>query len=155
MAHRKNNTAFIGIGSNLGDRKANIDKAMELVRLIKGVRLMAFSSIYETEPAGGPPQGKFLNGVFKVETDGSPLKLLHELQKIEKYLGRKRTVKNGPRTIDLDILLFGNKRINTKKLKVPHPRMHKREFVLKGLRELEIRRDVKDTAPLFENAGND
>ncbi|MEE9499715.1 MAG: 2-amino-4-hydroxy-6-hydroxymethyldihydropteridine diphosphokinase [Candidatus Omnitrophota bacterium] len=128
----------MGVGSNLGDRKANVEKAIELVKLIKGVEMEKASSVYETESAGGPPQGKFLNGVLKIKTTINPFKLLGELRKIEKHLGRKRRMKNGPRAIDLDILLFGKKKINTKSLKVPHPRMHKREFVLRGLRELML-----------------
>ncbi len=127
---------FIGVGSNLGDRARNIERAIELLKLTKKVKFRRASSIYETEPVGGPPQGKFLNGVFEIETTLGPLELLRELQKIERQLGRKRSVKNGPRTIDLDILLFGDKRINQKGLKIPHPEMHKREFVLRGLREL-------------------
>ncbi len=129
---------YIGVGSNLGDRKANIEKAIELVKLIKGVKMERASSVYETEPVGGPPQGKFLNGVLKIKTTINPFKLLGELREIEKHLGRKRRIKNGPRAIDLDILLFGKKKIDTKSLKVPHPRMHKREFVLRGLRELML-----------------
>lgn len=132
----RNTTAYIGIGSNLTDRKANIKKAIELVGSIKGINVERTSSIYETEPAGGPPQEKYLNGVFEIKTTLDPDKLLDELRKIEDCLGRRREMKNGPRTIDLDILLFGCKKINTKTLKIPHPRMHKREFVLKGLREL-------------------
>jgi 2-amino-4-hydroxy-6-hydroxymethyldihydropteridine diphosphokinase len=127
---------YIGIGSNMGDRKANIDKAIGLVKLIKGVKMEKTSSVYETKPVGGPQQGKFLNGVLKIKTTIDPFKLLGELRKIEKHLGRKRKIKNGPRTIDLDILLFGKRKIDTRVLKVPHPRMHKREFVLRGLREL-------------------
>jgi len=129
-------TVYIGFGSNLGDRRANITKAVELVKLIKGIRLKKLSSIYETDPVGGPPQAKYLNGVFSVDTKIGPIKLLYELQNIEKRLGRKRKAKNSPRTIDLDILLFGDRKMNTKNLKIPHPRMHKREFVLRGLREL-------------------
>ncbi|UCD54802.1 MAG: 2-amino-4-hydroxy-6-hydroxymethyldihydropteridine diphosphokinase [Candidatus Omnitrophota bacterium] len=129
---------YIGIGSNLGDRKANVERAIELVKLIKGVEIERVSSVYETEPVGGPPQGKFLNGVLKIKAGINPFKLLGELRRIEKHLGRKRGIKNGPRVIDLDILLFGRKNINTKSLKIPHPRMHKREFVLRGLRELAL-----------------
>lgn len=132
----KNLPVYIGIGSNLGDRKANIEKAVKLVKLIKGVKVQKSSSIYETKPVAGPPQGKFLNGVLKIKTSINPFKLLRELQNIEKHLGRKRKRKFGPRTIDLDILLFGRKKISDKNLKVPHPRMHKRDFVLRGLREL-------------------
>lgn len=133
----RNSAVYIGIGSNLGDRKANIEKAIRLLGLTKGLKLDGASSIYETEPVGGPPQNKFLNGALRVRTSLSPFLLLAELKKIEKRLGRKRGIKNGPRAIDLDILLYGNKRVNTKILKVPHPRMHKREFVLRGLRELK------------------
>lgn len=129
-------TVYIGVGSNLGDRKRNIEKARALIGLTEGIRFKKSSSIYETDPLGGPKQGKFLNGVFKIQTQMEPAKLLKELQKVEKELGRKRRIKNGPRTIDLDILLFGKEKINTRNLKIPHPHMHKREFVLKGLREL-------------------
>lgn len=133
----KGTLAYIGIGSNLGDRKTNIDKAIKLAGLTKGMKLVNASSIYETEPVGGPRQGKFLNGVFKVRTTLKPPRLLAELKAIERRLGGKSRVKNGPRAIDLDILLFGNKKVNSKNLKIPHPRMHKREFVLRGLRELK------------------
>jgi len=130
------NKVYIGIGSNLGDRDANIAKALQLVKSINGVKLERTSSIYETDPVGGPPQGKYLNGVFEIKTTLDPARLLDELRKIEDRFGRRREIKKGPRTIDLDILLFGRKKINTKTLKIPHPRMQKREFVLKGLREL-------------------
>jgi len=127
---------FIGVGSNLGDRKANIKKAVELTKLTRGIKVKKVSSIYETDPVDAPPQPKYLNGVFEIETALGPVELLGELQRIERELGRKREVKNGPRTIDLDILLFGDKKINKKGLKVPHPRMRAREFVMRGLREL-------------------
>ena len=135
----KRAVTYIGIGSNLGDRKRNIEKATALVNLIKDTSVRKKSSIYETEPVGGPPQGLFLNGVMEIETRLDPLRLLEELKRIEAFLGRKRTrmVKDGPRTIDLDILLYGDKRIKKRNLVIPHPRMHKREFVLRGLRELK------------------
>jgi len=100
------------------------------------VEFKNISSIYETEPVGGPEQSKFLNGVFEIETNLKPPALLKHLKDIEKHLGRKKNLRDGPRTIDLDILLYGNKKIKTKELTIPHPRMHKREFVLKGLKEL-------------------
>ena len=128
---------FIGVGSNLGNRKANIEKAIDLVKRIKGIKFRRVSSIYETEPEGRVPQGKYLNGVFEISTALKPPALLTELKSIEKGLGRKRSVKSGPRTIDLDILLFGKRKMKTPSLTIPHPRMHKREFVLKGLRELK------------------
>jgi len=129
------NTAYIGVGSNVGNRKVNIEKAIELVKAIEGVKFEKSSSIYETESVGCVAQEKFLNGVCKLATTLEPFKLLEELKKIEKILGRKEKGKNLPRTIDLDILLFGDKKISTEDLKIPHPRMHEREFVLKGLRE--------------------
>jgi 2-amino-4-hydroxy-6-hydroxymethyldihydropteridine diphosphokinase len=94
------------------------------------------SSIYETDPVGGVPQGKFLNGVLEIETALTPKALLKKLNAIEKALGRERMVKNGPRTIDLDILYYGEEMIDEDGLVVPHPRINEREFVLKGLREL-------------------
>jgi 2-amino-4-hydroxy-6-hydroxymethyldihydropteridine diphosphokinase len=129
-------TAYIAVGSNLGDRKSSIEKAIALLGLLKGIRVARISSLYETEPVGGPPQGHFLNGVFEIRTKRAPLDLLGVLQGIERELGRTRGVRNGPRTIDLDILLYGNRRVATKKLTIPHPRMQKREFVLRGLWEL-------------------
>ena len=134
----RSETAYIGIGSNVGDRKANIKRALELIGMTRGVELEKTSSIYETEPVGGPPQGDFLNGVIKVKTTLEPFAFLKTLQKIEQHIGKKKTVKNGPRAIDLDILLFGKKSVTTRNLKIPHPRMHKREFVLRGLRELGL-----------------
>ena len=94
------------------------------------------SSIYETEPVGGPHQSKYLNGVIAINTELEPRQLLLVLQKIENQLGRQRSVKNGPRTIDLDILMYGEEKIDEPDLKVPHPRMREREFVLKPLRDI-------------------
>lgn len=127
---------YIGIGSNIGDRKANIEKAIKIMSLTRGLKLLKVSTMYETDPVGGPKQGKFLNGALKLETNMSAPRLLGHMKKIEKVIGRKKTVPNGPRIIDLDILLFGNKKIKTRNLSIPHPRMHEREFVLRPLREL-------------------
>lgn len=127
---------YIGIGSNLGDRRAYIEEAIRSLGNTKGVSLKRVSSIYETDPVGEVPQGKFLNGVIEIETALDPLGLLKKLSGIEAKLGRIRGEKNGPRTIDLDILYFGREHINNADLVVPHPRINEREFVLKGLREL-------------------
>lgn len=127
---------YLGIGSNLGDRRKNIKRAIELLSKTKGVKIHQVSRIYETEPVAGPPQGKFLNGAIKIKTILSAGGLLKVLKDIEKKLGRVRTIRYGPRTIDLDILLYGTKTINKKNLKIPHPRMFEREFVLKPLREI-------------------
>ena len=127
---------YIGIGSNLGDRQGYIDKAIAELNKSKGVRVTSVSSIYETEPVSDIPQGKFLNGVLEIETSLKVMDLLGQLNSIERRLGRKREVKNGPRQIDLDILYYGDEHINEKGLIVPHPKINEREFVLKGLREL-------------------
>ena len=127
---------YIGIGSNLGDRRAYIEEAIRSLNNIKGVSLKRVSSIYETDPVGGVAQGKFLNGVIEIETTLDPRGLLKELGGVELRLGRVRGPKNGPRTIDLDILYFGQECIDTADLVVPHPGIKSREFVLKGLREL-------------------
>ena len=123
---------YIGIGSNLGDRQKYIDRAIEELKKNKNIRLKRSSSIYETDPVSGIPQGKFLNGVLEVETSLEPRSLLKELSGIECRLGRERVVKNGPRTIDLDILYYGDERIKDDGLIVPHPKIGEREFVLKG-----------------------
>ncbi|MEK7867944.1 MAG: 2-amino-4-hydroxy-6-hydroxymethyldihydropteridine diphosphokinase [Candidatus Omnitrophota bacterium] len=127
---------YIGIGSNLGDRAKYIENAIEKLEGTKGIEVKRVSSIYETEPVGGPKQGKYLNGAIEIETQLEPGELMLKLQNIEKQLGRIKTVKNAPRTIDLDILLYGDKKINKPDLKIPHPKMHKREFVMKPLKDL-------------------
>jgi dihydroneopterin aldolase/2-amino-4-hydroxy-6-hydroxymethyldihydropteridine diphosphokinase len=128
------NICYLGIGSNLGDRKKNIDLAIENIKKIKNTYFLKMAPIIETEPEGGPKgQGKYLNTVIKIKTSLNPSALLRELKNIEKKLGRTKTVRNGPRVIDLDILLYADKIISTKKLKIPHPRLFLREFVLEPL----------------------
>jgi 2-amino-4-hydroxy-6-hydroxymethyldihydropteridine diphosphokinase len=127
---------YIGIGSNLGDRRSFIDRAIAALKASGGIKVKRASSIYETDPVGDVPQGRFLNGVLEIETELGARQLLEELLRIEKSLGRVRDVGNGPRTIDLDILYYGDETISEPGLSVPHPRIHEREFVLKGLREL-------------------
>jgi len=127
---------YIGVGSNLGDRRGYIDKAIAALEKTDGIKVSRVSSIYETLPVGGPPQGRFLNGVIEIETCLKPRMLLSELNRIEVSLGRARTVKNGPRTIDLDILYYGDEDIKEDDLIIPHPKIDEREFVLRGLREL-------------------
>lgn len=133
---------YIGIGSNLGDKRKNIEKALNQLKKAEGFKVKRISSFYGTDPVGGPPQGKFLNGVIKAETKLSPYHLLKELKAVEKYLGRLKTVRNGPRIIDLDILLYGDKKIKTKRLTIPHPRMGSREFVLRPLKEIISRSEL-------------
>jgi 2-amino-4-hydroxy-6-hydroxymethyldihydropteridine diphosphokinase len=129
-------TCYIGIGSNLGDRQAHIDAAIALLRTDARIAVKRVSSIYETEPVSDILQGRYLNGVIEIETSFLPRDLLRELLAIEERLGRKRTVKNAPRTIDLDILYYGDRQCDEEALTIPHPRIREREFVLRGLREL-------------------
>lgn len=129
-------TAYIGVGSNLGNRKNNIEKSFQLL-LKSGLTIEKKASIIETLPVGGPAQENYLNTVIKINTLHSAQELLKVLNKIENLLGRVRSVKNAPRTIDLDILLYNNDNINTDTLTVPHPRMFERRFVLDPLIEIE------------------
>ena len=126
---------FLGLGSNLGDREAAIEGA--LLRLAaRGFRTTRRSSLWLTEPVGGPPQGSFLNAAAGGETALSPDELLEACLATEREMGRVRTVRNGPRTIDVDILLFGDERRGGPGLEIPHPRLAERRFVLAPLAEI-------------------
>jgi len=138
-------TVYIGLGSNLGDRRRNLEAALDALRAHPQIAVTAVSSFLETEPVGGPPgQGKFLNAAAKIETDLSPEALLEELKRVERALGRKPGPRWGPREIDLDILLCGNTILDTEALTIPHPRMRERRFVLEPL--AEIAPDARDPA---------
>lgn len=135
-------TAYIALGSNLGDRRALLDSAVQSLRV--EVEVVRVSSYVETSPVGGPSrQGAYLNATAEVHTTLNPFALLGVLQRIEDRLGRVRTERFGPRTIDLDLLLFGDRTINAEEsgiaLVVPHPRMHERLFVLEPLAEIAPR----------------
>ncbi|MCX7706068.1 MAG: 2-amino-4-hydroxy-6-hydroxymethyldihydropteridine diphosphokinase [bacterium] len=126
---------MISIGSNLGNRKKNIEIALQ--NLTERIHLIKVSSMYKTPPQEGVKGGWFLNGVIMGQTSLSPLKLLKFLQSIEQKLGRPmRHKKNSERTIDLDILFYGDKIIRRKNLLIPHPKLPNREFVLKGLMQI-------------------
>lgn len=129
-------TCYIGLGSNLGDRRKNLELAIDKINRLESTEVTKISSIIETEPVGGPPQGRFLNACIEILTGLSARELLRGLQGIESQLGRQRRVKYAPRTIDLDILLFGNAKIEEKDLSVPHPEILKRDFVLTPLKEI-------------------
>lgn len=126
---------FLGLGSNIGDRKSNIEKAIELLK-DEGIEIIKLSKIIETKPQGGPPQPKFLNAAASIRTQLRPRALLISLKKIEKKMGRAKGVRFGPRIIDLDILFYGDLRLKTRQLEIPHPRIWERQFVLKPLRSL-------------------
>lgn len=128
-------TVYLGLGSNIGDRKDYLKKSIEQLQR-HSIKIEKISRIIETEASGGPPQSKFLNTVIRAATELSPQQLLQHIKKIEKDLGRAMTIRNGPRVIDIDILLYDNLKINTPALIIPHPRMHERNFVMKPLREI-------------------
>lgn len=133
--------AFIGIGSNLGDRTANIADAVDRMNRLPRTRVVRQSSVIETEPVGVTDQPRFLNAAAELRTGLAPEELLDGLRRIEDRLGRERRERWGPRTIDLDLLLFSDKVVQTDRLAVPHPRMCERAFVLDPL--AEIARDVR------------
>ncbi len=129
---------FVGIGSNLGNRRAYYQKALDMIADLPQTSIVKCSSLYESEPLGDV-KNWYINGVIALETECTPQQLLSRLQKIESALGRKRTAQTkkwASRTIDLDILLFDNDVVDEKKLKIPHPEMHLRRFVLLPLSEL-------------------
>lgn len=125
---------FIGLGTNLGERFENLARARSLME--EKVRLNAVSSVYETKPWGYLEQPDFLNQVVEGETDLTPTRLLNLLKRIEKKMGREKNFRNGPRLIDLDILLYGNRVVHTTRLNIPHPELVERAFVLVPLAEL-------------------
>jgi 2-amino-4-hydroxy-6-hydroxymethyldihydropteridine diphosphokinase len=126
---------YLALGSNLGDRAENLRLAREQIEA-PDLHVLRASSIYETAPRDVEDQPWFLNQVLECETDLFPRQLLGRLQKIERKMGRKRTIAKGPREIDLDILLFGNAVVKAPELEVPHPRLPERRFVLEPLAEL-------------------
>jgi 2-amino-4-hydroxy-6-hydroxymethyldihydropteridine diphosphokinase len=128
--------AFLGVGSNLGDRLATLQSAADLLNATPGIRVVRSSRVYETAPVG-PPQPDYLNAVLEVDTDLDPHALLRECLDVERRLGRERRERWGPRTIDVDVLTYSDSSIDEPGLRVPHPRMHERAFVLAPLLELD------------------
>jgi len=128
--------AFIGLGSNLGDRKKNIENSVDLLVGTKKANLLKRAAYYETEPIG-PNQPWFINTAIKIETSLSPEALLNRCKEVERRIGRFDTTHWGPRLVDLDLLLFGDRVLSSEKLDIPHPQMETREFVLRPLIELE------------------
>jgi 2-amino-4-hydroxy-6-hydroxymethyldihydropteridine diphosphokinase len=129
-------SAYLALGSNLGDRLETLQRAVELLHARPGVDVIHSSRVYETDPVG-PPQPAYLNAVIEVRTDLEPHELLKQTQAVEDELGRVRAERWGPRTIDVDVLTFDERVIDEPELIVPHPRMHERGFVLVPLGELD------------------
>jgi 2-amino-4-hydroxy-6-hydroxymethyldihydropteridine diphosphokinase len=129
--------AYVALGSNLGDRASHLAAAFEALRATPEVAALRASGLYETDPLGPPPQGPYLNAVAELETSLAPRALLERLLAIESAAGRTRGPRrNLPRTLDLDLLLYGGLRMSEPSLEIPHPRLHERAFVLVPLCEL-------------------
>ncbi len=128
--------AFIALGSNLQDPQAQVERALQTIANTLNIKLIKASSLFKTAPIGYDNQPDFINAVAEIETDLSPLALLHTLLAIEAKHGRERPFPNAPRVLDLDVLLYGNIEINTAELTLPHPRMHTRGFVMLPLAEI-------------------
>jgi len=141
---------FVAIGSNVGDRHAHVRHAATRLAELPQTQLVRLSGVIETEPVGGPSQGRYLNAVAELSTSLEPDALLQHLLAIERERGRNRAqeVRFGPRTLDLDLLIHGSRRIRTPGLQVPHPRMAERDFVLVPLAEIapEVAAAVRDGA---------
>jgi 2-amino-4-hydroxy-6-hydroxymethyldihydropteridine diphosphokinase len=134
---------YIGLGANLGDREQTIRRALELLGSDPEIDVVAVSSLRETDPVGYTDQPEFLNGAAALRTELSPRTLLERLLRIERELGRERSgPRFGPRTIDLDLLVYGSEEVDEPGLKIPHPRLAEREFVLEPLAELDSDLDV-------------
>lgn len=137
------NEAFISMGSNLGNRMGNLKKALSLLSSHPSITVINVSSVYETDPVGYAGQDDFLNLVCRIETDLTPLSLLMYSHTIEQILHRERTIRFGPRTIDVDILTYDDLVIRTDELTIPHPRMRERAFVQIPLREILEGKDLR------------
>jgi 2-amino-4-hydroxy-6-hydroxymethyldihydropteridine diphosphokinase len=135
---------YLGLGSNLGDKKDNLLSALQLLEASPGINLKDCSSIYETEPVGYLEQPSFLNLAVRISTDLTPPELLKKCQEIENKLGRIRTTRWGPRTIDLDLILYGEQVWQTEDLIIPHPSLQDRLFVVAPLQELGV-----ETVPIL------
>mgnify|MGYP001032250995 CR=1 FL=1 len=135
------NEVYLSLGSNIGNRFDYIDEAVQMLHSQEEIKVVNISSVYETDPVGYEEQALFLNIVVQIETSLNPFSLLEQCQRIESELGRKRIIRWGPRTIDLDILLYNHENIVSEKLIIPHPRIEERAFVLVPL--IEIAPDIK------------
>ena len=136
--------AYLGIGTNIGNREENLENALMSLKLLPMTKVTAVSKVYETEPVGYADQNDFLNIAVEIETELTAQNLLGACLGIEAGLGRVREIKNGPRIIDVDLLLYDNEEYNTSTLVLPHPRMFERDFVLQPLL------DINFNNPLFD-----
>ena len=142
--------SFVGLGANLEDPRGQIERALELLAAEDGVDLIAVSALRETDPVGYDDQPRFLNGAAELQTSLSARELLERLLAIEQRLGRVRGggPRFGPRTIDLDLLLYGDASIDEKGLQIPHPRLHERRFALEPLADLDPSLEIPGRGPV-------
>ena len=151
--------AYLCIGSNVGRREENCKEAIKRLEELDNTRVIEDSRLYITQPVGGPPQEDYLNGVLKIETSISSGDLLKALKNIEKDMGREPSGRNCPRIIDIDILFYDDLVTQTEELTIPHPRLHERHFVLKGLKKIapELVHPVlgRTVEELYEDCKND
>ena len=142
--------SFVGLGANLEDPRRQIERALELLAAEDGVDLVAVSALRETDPVGYDDQPRFLNGAAELQTSLSARELLERLLAIEQRLGRVRGEgpRFGPRTIDLDLLLYGDASIDEKGLQIPHPRLHERRFALEPLADLDSSLEIPGRGPV-------
>jgi 2-amino-4-hydroxy-6-hydroxymethyldihydropteridine diphosphokinase len=143
-------TAYVGVGANLGDPRRQVAEAIRLLGAEERIEVVAVSSLRLTRPVGYEAQPCFLNGAVRVETELDPRSLLERLFSIERRLGRVRGVgpRFGPRTLDLDLLLYGDEVLNEPGLVVPHPRLHERRFALEPLAELDASLEIPGHGPI-------
>jgi len=145
VQENKGTDVILSIGSNIGDRKENIEEAVRRINGLDGTKVLKVSGMYETEPVGYEDQPYFLNICVLVNTEQSPMDLLDSIHEIENSLKRKRVIRWGPRTIDIDIITYGDLNIDTEDLQIPHPRYRQRAFVLKPMADItEYDGDIPD-----------
>jgi 2-amino-4-hydroxy-6-hydroxymethyldihydropteridine diphosphokinase len=142
--------AYLGIGSNMGDRLGHLQAGVSSLAGEQGVEVVAVSGVYRTEPVGGPEQPEFLNAAVAISTTLSPHELLGLAQRIEGEQDRTREERWGPRTLDVDILLFGDITLHEADLEIPHPRLVERRFALEPLLEVDPRAALPDGTPLAD-----
>ena len=142
--------AYVGLGANLGPREVTLLRAADLLAAADGVEVVAVAQLRETEPVGLVEQPPFLNGAVAIDTSLPPRALLDLLLEIERSLGRVRVERWGPRTIDLDLLVYGGERVDEEGLHVPHPRLHERRFALEPLAELDPELEIPGLGTVSE-----
>ncbi len=144
----EHHVAYVALGANLGDPATQIEKAFDELARLADTRLLARSGLYTSKPAGYAEQPDYVNAVAKLDTALTPRALLCQLLDIERHHGRQRAFRNAPRTLDLDILLYDDLGVDEPGLRIPHPRMHERAFVLLPLAEIEPKLDLPGHGPI-------